>query len=259
MGIFLFGSKKKLVQFPIGELLKTDMHSHILPGVDDGSPDVATSLQLMRGLADMGYDTLIATPHIMADIHRNDKHTIQHAYEQLKQAAETDPTLPKVRFAAEFMMDEGFGHLVKQDALIPLAGDQYLLVETPYLHRPLNLESYIFNLRAIGYTPVLAHPERYHYLFDKPEEYERLKELGCLFQVNLLSLMGYYGKSEKYAAEWLLEEGLVDLLGTDLHHERHLKRLLNFTVDQKLVKVLENGSFLNRQLIATAAVNLFGT
>lgn len=259
MGIFSFGSKKKRVQFPIGELLKTDMHSHILPGVDDGSPDVATSLQLMRGLAQMGYDTLIATPHVMADIHRNDKHTIQQAYDQLRQAADEDPSLPKLRFAAEFMMDEGFGQLVQQDALIPLADDRYLLVETPYLHRPLNLESYIFNLRAVGYTPVLAHPERYHYLFDKPAEYERLKELGCLFQVNLLSLMGYYGKAEKEAGTWLLEAGLVDLLGTDLHHEKHLQRLLNFTVDQRLVKPLENGTFLNRQLIATATVNLFGT
>src|SRR5690606_1425937 len=199
MGIFSFGSKKKRVQFPIGELLKTDMHSHILPGVDDGSPDVATSIALMHGLAQMGYETVIATPHVMADIHRNDRHTIQHAYEQLKHAAEAEPALPKLRFAAEFMMDEGFGQLIKQDALIPLSGDQFLLVETPYLHRPLNLESYIFNLRAVGYTPVLAHPERYHYLFNKPAEYERLKELGCLFQVNLLSLIGYYGKSEKDA------------------------------------------------------------
>jgi len=213
----------------------------------------------MRGLGQMGYDTLIATPHVMADIHRNDRHTIQQAYEQLRQATDEDPSLPNLRFAAEFMMDEGFGQLVKHDALIPLADDQYLLVETPYLHRPLNLESYIFTLRAVGYIPVLAHPERYHYLFDKPAEYERLKELGCLFQVNLLSLMGYYGKLEKEAATWLLESGLVDLLGTDLHHEKHLKRLLNFTVDQRLVKPLENGVFLNHQLIATAAVNLFGT
>src|SRR5690606_36123990 len=123
--------------------------------------------QLMRGLGQMGYDTLIATPHVMADIHRNDRHTIQQAYEQLRQATDEDPSLPNLRFAAEFMMDEGFGQLVKHDALIPLADDQYLLVETPYLHRPLNLESYIFTLRAVGYIPVLAHPERYHYLFDK--------------------------------------------------------------------------------------------
>src|SRR5690606_25528229 len=154
-------------------------------------------------------------------IHRNDRHTIQAAYEQLKQTVEADPTLPKLYFAAEFMMDEGFGDLVKRESLIPLDGDKHLLVETPYLHRPLNLESYIFEVRAAGYTPILAHPERYHYLFDRPMEYERLKELGCLFQVNLLSLMGYYGKSEKEAATWLIETGLVDLFGTDLHSERH--------------------------------------
>lgn len=255
MGLFSFGSKKKVIQFPIGELLKTDIHSHILPGIDDGSPDVQTSLVLMRGLAEMGYQTLIGTPHVMADLHRNDQETIRAAYEQLQQAVNEDPTLPKLHYAAEFMMDEGFGQLVRQEALIPLGTEKHLLVETPYLHRPLNLESYIFEVRAAGFTPILAHPERYHYLFNKPIDYERLKELGCLFQVNLLSLMGYYGKSEKDAACWLIETGMVDFLGTDLHHERHLARLQRFTVDQRLVKFLENGTFRNQQLVATAVVS----
>src|SRR5690606_12407912 len=104
MGLFSFVSKKKLVQFPIGELLKADMHSHILPGIDDGSPDVETSLTLMRGLRQMGYERLIATPHVMADLYRNDRQTIQRAYERLKEAAELDPTLPTLHFAGEFMM-----------------------------------------------------------------------------------------------------------------------------------------------------------
>lgn len=255
MGLFSFGSKKKVIQFPIGELLKTDIHSHILPGIDDGSPDVQTSLALMRGLADMGYQTVIGTPHVMADLHRNDRETIRTAYEQLQQAVNEDPTLPKLHYAAEFMMDEGFGQLVRQESLIPLGTERHLLVETPYLHRPLNLESYIFEVRAAGFTPILAHPERYHYLFNKPIDYERLKELGCLFQVNLLSLMGYYGKSEKDAASWLIETGMVDFLGTDLHHERHLARLRRFAIDQRLVKYLENGTFRNQQLVATAVVS----
>lgn len=248
MGFFSFGSKKKQVKFPIGELLKTDMHSHILPGIDDGSPDLEASLVLMRGLADIGYDTLIATPHVMNDIHRNNKTTILAAYEQLQQAVNEDSQLPTLHYAAEFMMDEGFGQLIKQEALIPLGTGKHLLVETPYLHRPLNLEGYIFDLLTAGYTPVLAHPERYHYLFDKPHEFERLKERGCLFQVNLLSLVGYYGKAEKVTGTWLIEAGLVDFLGTDLHHEKHLERLANFTVDQRLVKALESGQFLNRSL-----------
>src|SRR5690606_17753754 len=135
------------------------------------------------------------------------RETIRTAYEQLQRAVNEDPKLPKLHYAAEFMMDEGFGQLVRQEALIPLGTEKHLLVETPYLHRPLNLESYIFEVRAAGFTPILAHPDRYHYLVNKPISYERLTELGCLFQVNLLSLLDYYVKSEKDAACWLIETG----------------------------------------------------
>ncbi|WP_257666584.1 tyrosine-protein phosphatase [Parapedobacter tibetensis] len=246
---FFFFSKKKSVQFPIGNLLKVDIHSHILPGIDDGAPNEQTSLTLILGLAEMGFETLIGTPHVMADIHTNTRDTIQAAYMKLQAHLLAHPGLPKLHYAAEYMMDEGLAPLIKQQGLLTYGATQYVLVETPYLYRPLNLETYLFQLLTAGYTPILAHPERYHYLTGNPKEYEKLKALGFAFQVNLLSLVGYYGKQEKQAATWLLQAGLVDFLGTDLHHERHLRHLRKFTVEQQVVNALESGNFRNEQLL----------
>lgn len=244
--MFSFFNGKEKVVFPIGELLEVDIHSHILPGVDDGSPDTATSARLVAGLADVGFHSLITTPHITADLYPNDRHTIQEAYDRL--AHTEGGGAPEIRFAAEYMLDEGFGQIIADRDLLPLGQSDYVLVETSFLHRPLGVDAHIFDLQNAAYKPVLAHPERYHYLFGKPADYEELKTRGCLFQVNILSLIGYYGKKEQEAARWLLDADMVDFLGSDLHHDRHLQHLLNFKVSQKLAKTLESRTFLNNTI-----------
>src|SRR5690606_21837034 len=175
-----------------------------LPGIADGAADVAASLRLLHGSPDIGFETAIGTPHIRVDLHRNTRQTIQGAFTQLEAAASGRNRLPTLYYAAEHMMDEGFAGLLKSNQLIPYGNTSYVLVETPYLHRPLNLEHLSFQLATAGYKPILAHPERYHYLFNKPAEYEKLKELDFAFQLNALSLRGYYGKAEKEAAQWLV-------------------------------------------------------
>lgn len=250
MSLFFF-SKKREIAFPIGRYLRVDIHSHILPGIDDGAADVATSLRLLQGMRDIGFETVIGTPHIMVDLHRNTRQTIQSAFAKLEAVASGRDRLPTLYYAAEHMMDEGFAALLKGNQLIPYGNASYVLVETPYLHRPLNLEPLAFQLATSGYKAILAHPERYHYLFNKPAEYEKLKELGFAFQLNALSLRGYYGKPEKEAAQWLVSQGLVDYIATDIHHERHMKHLKNYLLPQKVADQLANTIIHNENLVAS--------
>lgn len=250
MAIFFFSRKREIV-FPIGRYLQVDVHSHILPGVDDGAKDTAVAIRLLRGMHQLGFHTVIGTPHVMVDIHRNNRATITAAYGRLEKAlAGTSAPMPRIYYAAEHMLDEGFFGLLEAQETIPYHTSPYMLVETPYLFRPLNLEHLSFQLGTTGYKPILAHPERYHYLFGQPEAYEKLKELGFAFQLNALSLTGYYGKQEKTAALWLLEHGFVDYLATDIHHERHLKHLVNFRIPQNTVALLESTTFHNTELAA---------
>jgi len=114
---------------------------------------------------------------------------------------------------------------------------------------PSNLTQVLFTLETKGYQPVLAHPERYHYLDKKLHALEPFKERDCLFQLNILSLAGYYGPKEKEMAEALLEAGMIDLLGTDLHHSRHLAHLQNFKVSKKVARQLEEINFKNKGLL----------
>lgn len=202
--------------------VSVDMHSHILPGIDDGSPDVDTSLLLVKGMYDLGIKKCIATPHIIGDLYRNNDETIETALHKLQQAC-TAAALPmQISAAAEYMLDDYFMELLRQQKPLRTLHKNIVLTEIPYTSEPVNLEEILFNIITEGYRPVLAHPERYFYFHQNFEEYRRLKDLGFILQVNLLSLTGYYGKNPARAAKYILDKGLAELVGTDLHHGRHL-------------------------------------
>lgn len=239
--------KSATTRFPIAEILHTDMHSHILPGIDDGAKDVETSIALIKGLQRLGYKRFVATPHIISDLHPNTKETIDAAFTQLRQALLAAQLDVEIDYAAEYMMDEMFEGLMEKGPLLKLA-DDYVLVETMFMAEPPNLSTVLFDMQTAGYKPVVAHPERYHFVFNKPAKAERMKDRGALLQINALSLTGYYGKHEKHTAIQLLEAGLVDFIGTDIHHERHLKVLTNFVIDRKVADLLEKTAFKNKNL-----------
>lgn len=240
--------KSAPVKFPIAEILGTDMHSHILPGIDDGAKDVETSIILIKGLLDLGYDRFIATPHVISDIHPNTIETIQDASNVLKEALKDEGLHVQINYAAEYMMDEFFEELMENGPLLKLA-DDYVLVETMFMAEPPNLSTVLFDMQTHGYKPIVAHPERYHFVFNKIARAERMKDRGALLQINALSLSGYYGRNEKHTAIQLLEAGLVDFIGTDIHHERHLKALNNFVIDRKISSLLEKTTFKNKALV----------
>lgn len=203
----------------------TDMHSHILPGIDDGSPDIETSLQLVRGLYSLGIRKAVATPHIIADLYRNTPETIHAALLLLNEAVVKEGIDIEITAAAEYMLDDYFMKLVRTGKKLLTIHKNIVLTEQSYATPSGNLNEISFELMTAGYRPIMAHPERYVFYQGKFDEFHHLKDMGFLLQVNLLSLTGYWGKGVTKAARYLFENNLVDFVATDLHHDRHLQAL----------------------------------
>ena len=203
----------------------TDMHSHILPGIDDGSPDLETSVKLINGLIERGVTTSIATPHIIGDLYRNNESTINGALTMLKEELNKQQINFTVTAAAEYMLDSYFFELLNNKVRLLTVKDNLLLTEFSYASVPEDPGKMSFAIIMEGYSPILAHPERYPYYYHDYNMYHHLVDLGFLLQVNLLSLTGYYGKEAFKVAQYLLKNDLVSYVGTDMHHDRHLRTL----------------------------------
>jgi protein-tyrosine phosphatase len=241
--------KKKQKERPDLSGIGTDMHSHLIPGIDDGSPDVETSIDFIQALTEMGYTRFIATPHILWDIFKNNHSTIAPAHAELTNALRAQGINTQVEFAAEYFLDYHIDELLEDRIPLLTLKDNLILVEFSFISAPLDLKEKLFALQMAGYQPVLAHPERYGYLIRNKELYDELREAGYLFQINLLSLTGYYGKPVLELANHLLKNKFVDFLGTDLHHERHLKAIQSSPQLTDTVKyLLDAGTLLNPTL-----------
>lgn len=202
-----------------------DIHSHLLPGIDDGSPDVDTSIELLKALSAAGITRFICTPHVIGDLYRNTPSTINRALQLLQEACVRNNVPVEISAAAEYMMDDYFMELLRKKEPLLTLTKNHVLTELSYATAPGNLEKMAFELSVNGYHPLMAHPERYFYYHKDYQAYHRMKELGFLLQVNLLSITGYYGKGVAKAAKYIIENNLHDFVGTDLHHSRHLDAL----------------------------------
>ena len=222
-----FSNKNKAVPDYRFSNLVQDIHSHILPGLDDGSPDIETSLELVKALSDVGINRLICTPHIIADIYRNTPEKINAALEILKKACLKYGLDTDISGAAEYMLDDHFMELLRTKQPLLTLRKNYILTELSYATAPNNLEQISFEININNYQPLMAHPERYLYYHDNYNAYYRLKDLGFFLQVNLLSLTGHYGKPVTKAAQFLFKNNLVDFVGSDIHHIGHLNLLTN--------------------------------
>lgn len=246
MGLFSFFKKSQPADPIDFSDIGIDMHSHIIPGIDDGSPEMSTSIEMVRSLTELGYSRLITTPHVMSDYYRNSTDTIREGAEKLNKALSEEGIKTEVIPAAEYYLDHEFEERIKRKDILSF-GNNYVLFELPFLSPPDPVDRIIFELQLAGYKPVLAHPERYGYWHRNPEKLEGFKEKGVLLQINLLSFMGYYGHDVKKAAEVLIEKELVTLLGTDAHHLEHIQSLRNIR-HTGLNELLRSGKILNSQL-----------
>lgn len=243
----LFNTQKKdLLDFSV---LHADMHAHLLPGIDDGAQDVTASLTLISGLQALGFKKCIATPHIMPGVFDNDADIILERQSVLNAAAL--PALgTEVHAAAEYFIDDTFPNRVRAGETLLTFGDNYVLVEMSMITREKKLEEAIFEMRLRGYRPVLAHVERYPYLFDKQqlEHYEKLRDADVLLQVNLRSFTGNYGEIQKRIARVLADQRMISFLGTDLHNAAQLPILGQAMVDPHVQRLMASGTLLNASL-----------
>lgn len=203
---------------------ETDIHCHVIPGVDDGCPDADTSVEVLREMRELGLKRIIASPHVTEVTFENSRDTLEPAYLSLREAmtrAGLDSDL-EVMYSSENRLDGLFTQNFERDSLItiPANDSKYVLIENSFVQEPWDLDNIIFRLQVKGYRPILAHPERFGYYHEHPERYERLHAVAP-FQVNVLSLAGYYGKTIRRIAESLIDKGFVDFLGTDVHNLRH--------------------------------------
>lgn len=220
----MFKLFKKKVNSGIYESLKIDFHSHILPGLDDGSDTIEESLELLKKMQAFGYSHLIMSPHVMGDFYKNTPEMIQDKLQLLQAAADAEGIQISLQASAEYYLDEWFEEKIKSRKLLPFAKNK-ILFEISYVNEPRNLFETIFELQIAGYQPILAHPERYSFFHSRFDMYEKIAETGCRLQVNLLSLIGYYGLGEKRTAEKLIHNKLAYYLASDAHKLKHLELL----------------------------------
>lgn len=224
--------------------LKTDMHSHLVPGIDDGAKSLDDSLQMIRKLSDLGYRKLITTPHTMAEYYPNTSDIIRDGIKKVQAAVKAKGINLSIEAASEYFLDEDFkSRLEAEKELLTFSGN-HILIEFSTFSAPNEYQETIFKLNTTGYRPILAHPERYVYWINEFEHFEKIKSVGCQLQVNLLSLAGHYGPEQKKLGIRLLKAGLVDYLGTDLHRVGHISKIASIT-DRKVKKLLEGQEFKN--------------
>jgi protein-tyrosine phosphatase len=215
----------------------TDIHSHLIPGVDDGSQSMDESIELIKELGNIGIKKIISTPHISGDMYPNTSGDLKKGWEEVRSEIAKQKIDIDFQLAAEYYVDENLMEIIEKDDILYF-GDKYVLLETNFINQTTKLfNKVVFDLQLKGYKAVLAHPERYTYLWNSFALYEELKAKDIFFQINIGSLVNFYSPQAKNAAAKLIEHNLVDMIGTDLHRIEHMEAIhtsLNSPYMQKI-------------------------
>ncbi len=241
----IFG-EKKMPPANYGDLI-TDVHSHFIPGIDDGAKTMEDSVNLIRGMAEMGYKKVITTPHVMSDFYRNTPEIILSGLEDVRKAVKEAGIDIEVEAAAEYNVDSDLEEKIYANEILTF-GDNYVLFELPFSGEPSNLNNCIFAFQTAGYKPILAHVERYNFWHGNWEKIESMLDRNVRLQLNINSLSGYYGPGVKRMGEELIEKGIITLLGSDCHHVGHQNLMKQTATKKYLHKVMAQDNLLNRTL-----------
>jgi tyrosine-protein phosphatase YwqE len=227
-------------QRPSG-LPPVDIHSHLIPGVDDGSKSTEETIKILQAMGDLGVKKMITTPHIYHDLYPNTEAQLISAHQHLVQELSHEGVEVEVELAAEYFMDEYLLEKIKKKLPLLSFGDNYLLVETGFNSAPAILEEVIFEIKINGYKPLLAHPERYEYLFDNEKMIKRLIDLQVEFQVSVPSLGGMYGPEIKKMAQNMIKNRYVHCIGSDLHRYPQVEMIKKAARSRYLDKAVKKG------------------
>jgi protein-tyrosine phosphatase len=248
MGLFnkIFGGGAKLPEVDLSSV-KTDMHSHLIPGIDDGSKSMEDTLILLRKFIELGYKKVITTPHVMSDFYKNTPEIILGGLDNVRAAIKTENLPIEIEAAAEYYLDFRFDELIKKKELLTF-GDNHVLFELSFNDEPPRVKDSVFNMVTEGYKPILAHVERYPFYFNQWEKIDDFRNRGVLLQLNVNSLSGHYGPQVKKMAEQLINRGWIDVIGSDCHHLGHLQMMQGLRDNPYMHKIVNQEYLLNRLL-----------
>lgn len=240
--------KKKEPQIPFNfSTFRTDLHSHLIPGIDDGSKSLDDSELLARGLVELGYKNAITTPHIMSDFYKNNPEIIRSGLQHVTEMFQQKKLNLQIQAAAEYYIDFEFVAKIGKEELLTF-GDNNILVEFSFVEPPKAFKEAFFALQTNGYKPILAHPERYLYWSkDRTALYE-LKDRDILFQTNILSLKGVYGPEVTDTTLDLIDKKMINFFGTDLHNQNQLEALKTLRIPQSLSEKIAQLDIQNSRL-----------
>ena len=227
--------------------LPVDVHSHLLPGIDDGVKTIEESLQILKEFKGLGYKKIITTPHINPEFYPNTPEIINEKLNELKEAILNEGIDIEVEAAAEYYLGEELMQQVNNNEPLLTFGSKYLLFECSFLNEPFFLRDFIFKVISLGYKPVLAHPERYAFVQANFDILEDMKNRGVLLQLNISSLVGAYQPMARKLAEKMINKGIVDILGSDCHNIHHISYLHEALYNKSFKKAVEL-PLLNYQL-----------
>jgi tyrosine-protein phosphatase YwqE len=250
MGLFNFFKKNTRQEIPSDlSVLGCDIHSHFIPGIDDGAKTIEDSVQMIAEMHALGYKKVITTPHIMGDFYRNTPENITEGLEKVRIALKEANIPIAVEAAAEYYLDYDLERKLDEGILLTFGKSNNLLFEISYLNAPENLFHFVFRLQTMGYQPILAHPERYNFWHSKFHKYETLIDKGVKLQLNINSLTGYYSLATKKIAEQLIDKDMISYLGSDCHHMGHINLMKNVVYENHLKKLIDSGKLLNNTLM----------
>ncbi len=241
----LFSSQPKTPPVNFNEI-GVDLHSHLIPGIDDGSKNMEETILMLKKFADLGYKKIITTPHIMSDFYKNTPEIILGGLENVKEAIEKNSIPIQIEAAAEYYSDFHFEELIQQKNLLTFEGN-HVLFELSFIHEPQKIKETIFNLCTEGYQPILAHVERYPYYFNRFDILDDFINRGCILQMNINSLLGQYGPQVKKMAETLIDKDLIQVIGSDCHHLGHLEMMESLKNNSYLYKISQKEDLLNKK------------
>lgn len=228
----------------------TDVHCHILPGVDHGAKNIQNGIELLKANMDMGIDRVILTSHVTSETFENTPETLQTAFETFKEAVKEAGLDVEMHLSAEYRMDDYWQKEYAAGHIIPMPGN-YILLENSFVQELIGSDQMMFDLMCKGYKPILAHPERYPYWAHNRERYEKMHNTNLKFQINILSFTGYFGSSARDTANWLVKNGMVDMLGSDMHNLEHAEIIKDFLRSKEWRKISEKlqGHIINDEVI----------
>jgi tyrosine-protein phosphatase YwqE len=240
-------SKKNEEELPSIDFtkLKTDIHSHFIPGIDDGSPDMQTTINLIKEMQKLGFRKLITSPHVMSDFYKNSSEIILNGLVNIRRELKLQKINMEIDAVAEYYLDYDFEQKIGKEQFLTF-GTNYLLVELSFIEAPKNLLNIIFKLQLEGYKVVLAHPERYQYF--QMKDYEDLVNRGVMLQINWLSLISYYSKQIKNKAEELITQNMVSFVGSDCHSMKHAELYKKCQKVKSWHYLNDSGKLLNNTL-----------